>query len=77
MEHVKEQRVCVKFCFKVGITDAEAHNMLSEAYSDDASFALLQASATGAGFFPITEALCIMNSFLKVRKLIKILIWWF
>jgi hypothetical protein len=37
MESVKEQRICVKFCFRVGKTAAETHNMLLEAYSDDAS----------------------------------------
>jgi hypothetical protein len=33
---LKEQRICVKFCFKVGKTAAETH-MLCEAYDDDAS----------------------------------------
>jgi hypothetical protein len=33
---VKEQRICVKLCFKVGKTAAETH-MLREAYGDDAS----------------------------------------
>jgi hypothetical protein len=37
MELVKEQRICVKFCFKVGKTAAETHNMLREAYCDDAA----------------------------------------
>jgi hypothetical protein len=35
MELVKEQRICIKFCFKVGKTAAETDNMLSEAYRDD------------------------------------------
>jgi hypothetical protein len=35
MKSVKEQRLCVKFCFKVGKTAAETH-MLLEAYGDDA-----------------------------------------
>jgi hypothetical protein len=36
MESVKEQRICVKFCSRVGKTAAETHNMLLEAYDDDA-----------------------------------------
>jgi hypothetical protein len=32
MESVKKQGICVEFCFK-----AETHNMLHEAYGDDAS----------------------------------------
>jgi hypothetical protein len=36
MESVKEQRISVEFCFKVGKTAAETH-MLCEAYNDDAS----------------------------------------
>jgi hypothetical protein len=35
MESVNEQRTCVIFCFKVGKTAAETHNMLCEAYGDD------------------------------------------
>jgi hypothetical protein len=35
MESVREQRIHVKFCFKVGKTAAETRNMLREAYSDD------------------------------------------
>jgi hypothetical protein len=34
---VKEQRICVKFCFKVRKTAAETHTMLHEACTDDAS----------------------------------------
>jgi hypothetical protein len=37
MEGVKEQRICVKFCFKLGKTAAETHNTVRQAYSDDAS----------------------------------------
>jgi hypothetical protein len=37
MELVKEQRICVKFFFNVEKTAAETHNMLHEAYGDDAS----------------------------------------
>jgi hypothetical protein len=51
MKSVKEQRIYVKFCFKVGITVAEAHNMVSESYNNDASFALPQESKTGAACF--------------------------
>jgi hypothetical protein len=36
MESVKEQRICVKFRFKLGKTAAETHNMLSPAYGHDA-----------------------------------------
>jgi hypothetical protein len=35
MKLVKEQIICVKFCFKVGRTDTETH-MLREAYGNDA-----------------------------------------
>jgi hypothetical protein len=38
MELVKEQIICIKFCFKVGKTDAETHIILHEAYGDDAFF---------------------------------------
>jgi hypothetical protein len=34
MESVKEQRICVKFCVRVGKTAAEAHNMLREVAED-------------------------------------------
>jgi hypothetical protein len=33
---VKEQRICIKFCFKVGKTVTETHSMLNEACSNDA-----------------------------------------
>jgi hypothetical protein len=33
---VKKQRIDVKFCFKVGKTAAETHNILHEAYCDEA-----------------------------------------
>jgi hypothetical protein len=36
MKSVKKQRICVKFCFKVGKRAAETHDMLHEAYSNDA-----------------------------------------
>jgi hypothetical protein len=36
MKCVKEQRICGKFCFRVGKTAAETHNILHEAYGDDA-----------------------------------------
>jgi hypothetical protein len=34
-ESTKEQRIYIKFCFKVEKTAAETHNMFHEAYSDD------------------------------------------
>jgi hypothetical protein len=36
MELLKEQIICVHFSFKVGKTATETHNVLHEAYSDDA-----------------------------------------
>lgn len=36
MESVEEQRICVKFRFKLGKTAADAHSMLRQAYVDDA-----------------------------------------
>jgi hypothetical protein len=36
MESVKEHRICVKFCVKVRKTAAETHNMLRDAYGNDA-----------------------------------------
>jgi hypothetical protein len=45
---VKEQRICVKSCFIVGKTAAETHNMMREAYDNDASFASPQKSTTDA-----------------------------
>jgi hypothetical protein len=35
MESVKEQRMCVIFCFKVRKTAAETHSMLREAHGND------------------------------------------
>jgi hypothetical protein len=69
MESVKEQRLCVKFCFKIGKIAAETHNMLHEAYGDDTCFALppekagqvcLQVKAMVL-VFSIIEALCIRS----------------
>jgi hypothetical protein len=47
MELVKEQRIYVKFCFIVRKTAAETHDMMREAYSDDACFTSLVKSTTG------------------------------
>jgi hypothetical protein len=33
---VKEQRICIKFCFALGKTASETHRMLEEAYGDNA-----------------------------------------
>ena len=36
MADVKEQRVCIKFCFKLGESAAKNHQMLQQAFGDDA-----------------------------------------
>jgi len=36
MTDVKEQRICIKFCFKLNKTAAEAHRMLKEAFGEQA-----------------------------------------
>jgi hypothetical protein len=36
MELLKKQIICIKFCLKVRRTSAETHDMLCEAYGDDA-----------------------------------------
>jgi hypothetical protein len=36
MADVKEQRICVKFCFKFNKTAAETHRMLKEAFGEQA-----------------------------------------
>jgi hypothetical protein len=36
MTDVKEQWICIKFCFKLGNTEAETHKMLKEAFGDTA-----------------------------------------
>jgi hypothetical protein len=36
MVDVKEQRVCVKFCFKLGKSAAQTHQMLKQAFGNDA-----------------------------------------
>jgi len=36
MADVKEQRICIKFCFKLNKTAAETHRMLKEAFGDQA-----------------------------------------
>jgi len=33
---VKEQRICIKFCLKLNKTAAETHQMLKEAFSEQA-----------------------------------------
>jgi hypothetical protein len=35
MADLREQRVCIKFCFKLGKTAAETHGMLNEAFGDN------------------------------------------
>jgi hypothetical protein len=36
MTDVKEQRICIKFCLKLGKTASETHRMLKEAFGDNA-----------------------------------------
>jgi len=36
MVDVKEQRICIKFCFKLNKTAAETHQMLKEAFDEQA-----------------------------------------
>jgi hypothetical protein len=36
MVDVKEQRVCIKFCFKLGKSAAKTQKMLKQAFGDDA-----------------------------------------
>ena len=36
MADVKEQKICLKFCFKLNKTAAETHRMLKEAFGEQA-----------------------------------------
>jgi len=36
MADVKEQRICINFCFKLNKTAAETHRMLKEAFGEQA-----------------------------------------
>jgi 1,4-dihydroxy-2-naphthoyl-CoA synthase len=36
MADVKEQRICIKFCFKLNKNAAEAHRMVKEAFGEQA-----------------------------------------
>jgi transposase len=36
MVDVKEQRICIKFCFKLGKSAAKTHQMIKQAFGDDA-----------------------------------------
>ena len=36
MVDVKEQRICIKFCFEFNKSAAETHRMLTEAFGDQA-----------------------------------------
>jgi len=36
MVDVKEQRICIQFCFKLNKTAAETHKMLKEAFGEQA-----------------------------------------
>jgi hypothetical protein len=35
MTDVKEQQICIKFCFKLGKMPAESHKMLKEEFGDN------------------------------------------
>ncbi|PNF29661.1 hypothetical protein B7P43_G15773 [Cryptotermes secundus] len=35
MADLREQRVCIKFCFKLGKTAAETHQMLKQAFGEN------------------------------------------
>jgi hypothetical protein len=35
MTDVKKQRICIKFCFKLGKTASEKHRMLEETFGDN------------------------------------------
>jgi hypothetical protein len=35
MADLREQRVCIKFCFKLGKTSIEMHQMLKQAFGDN------------------------------------------
>ena len=35
MERIEEQRVCVKFCFKLGKSSSETFELLQQAFGDD------------------------------------------
>jgi hypothetical protein len=36
MPDVKEQQICIKFCFKLGKTASETNRMMKEAFGDNA-----------------------------------------
>jgi hypothetical protein len=36
MVDVKEQRVCIKFCLKLGKSLAKTHQIITQAFGDDA-----------------------------------------
>ena len=36
MTDMKEQRICIKFCFRLGKTASETHRMFKEAFGDNA-----------------------------------------
>jgi len=35
MTEMKDQRICIKFCFKLGKTPSETHRMLKEVFGDN------------------------------------------
>jgi hypothetical protein len=42
MADLKEQCICVKFCFRLGKTVSETHEMLKTAFGDNAMVLLIQ-----------------------------------
>jgi hypothetical protein len=41
MDSVKEQRICIKLCFKVGKSAAQTNSVLHEGYSNSASSSMM------------------------------------
>ena len=36
MDEIHEQRICLKFCFKIGKTATESYKLLQQAFGDNA-----------------------------------------
>jgi len=52
---IKEQRICVKFCFKLGKTTVETHRMLCPAYDDDDDVLSKMTTVIGTDIFKVEE----------------------